>query len=146
MSDEGFLKNLINNQNAWMKVGLKQFDWAKKLQGTKCIVTRIKKSSKYSEVFGAIVTSTLQDDEDREEFPYVIIINMEDMLKLFQKSINSMDFMDNQDTLQLGDTISFSSNGQLFKFQITDIQTFSQQGGILNRYTIQGLVETNSTK
>lgn len=140
---EGFIKPIISNTNSWYKVGLKQFDWAKKTQGTKCIVTRLKEHNKYSSVFGAVATSTLKDDEERDEFPYVVIINMQDMLKLFQKSINQLDFYDNEDKLKLGDLIRFSSNGQEFKFQVTDIQTFGHAGHVLNRITLSGLVEVN---
>lgn len=146
MSSEGFIKPIITGTNHWYGVSMRQFAWAKKLQGTKVMVTRLKKNDQYTEVFGSIAMSTLNDDESREEFPYVVIINMEDMLKVFQKSINQLEIFDNVDRLELGDVLRFTAEGQQFQFQITDKQAFGHAGSTLYRFTLQGLVETNSHK
>jgi hypothetical protein len=142
----GFIKDVVTNTNNWYKVGLQQIEWQKKIQGTKCMVTRLSKSSKYKDVFGSIASSTVLGDVKKEEFPYVVLINLNDMLKLYQKSLNQLDFYDNESILKLGDVLSFSSAGQVFRFKIIDIQTFSETGFILNRYTISGFTEVNSEK
>lgn len=146
MSQENFIKPLLDGANSFYRVGLKQFSWQKKLQGTKCLVSRLVTESKYKHVFGSTVSSTMIDDEERDEFPYVVLINMNDMLKIYQKSINQLDFYDNEDVLKLGDVIRFSREGQEFRFKVVDVQTFSEAERVLNRYTISGMTEVNSTR
>lgn len=146
MSAEGFIKDLLTGTNSFYKIGLTQLSWYKKTLGTKCIVSRIIKQSKYKDVFGSTVSSTINENTDVEEFPYVVLINLNDMMKLFQKSITQLDFYDNESILQLGDVLRFSSSGQEFRYKITDIQTFNETGKVLNRYSISGLVEVSSNK
>lgn len=146
MSDLGFVNSILDNTNRIHQVGLKQFSWWKKVQGTKCQVVRIKENTSYKNVFGSIANSTLPDDDDAEKFPYVVLISMNDMKKLFQKSIDPLQFYDNEGILQLGDILVFSRLSQEYKWKITDIQTFSETGNVLNYYTISGLAEVNSTK
>lgn len=146
MSDLGFVNSILDNTNRIHQVGLKQFSWWKKVQGTKCQVVRIKENTSYKNVFGSIANSTLPDDDDAEKFPYVVLISMNDMKKLFQKSIDPLQFYDNEGILQLGDILVFSRLSQEYKWKVTDIQTFSETGNVLNYYTISGLAEVNSTK
>jgi hypothetical protein len=144
--DTGFVNIMLDNTNKIYQVSLKQFDWWKKVQGTECQVVRIKENSSYKTVFGSIANSTLPDDEDAEKFPYVILINMNDMKRLFQKAVDPLQFYDNQQELKLGDILIFSRYDQEFKWKITEIQTFSETANVLNQYTITGLVEVNSLK
>lgn len=146
MSDLGFVNSILDNTNRIHQIGLKQFSWWKKVQGTKCQVVRIKENTSYKNVFGSIANSTLPDDDDAEKFPYVVLISMNDMKKLFQKSIDPLQFYDNEGILQLGDILVFSRLSQEYKWKVTDIQTFSETGNVLNYYTISGLAEVNSTK
>lgn len=146
MSDLGFVNSILDNTNRIHQVGLKQFSWWKKVQGTKCQVVRIKENTSYKNVFGSIANSTLPDDDDAEKFSYVVLISMNDMKKLFQKSIDPLQFYDNEGILQLGDILVFSRLSQEYKWKVTDIQTFSETGNVLNYYTISGLAEVNSTK
>ena len=146
MSDLGFVNSILDNTNRIHQIGLKQFSWWKKVQGTKCQVVRIKENTSYKNVFGSIANSTLPDDDDAEKFTYVVLISMNDMKKLFQKSIDPLQFYDNEGILQLGDILVFSRLSQEYKWKVTDIQTFSETGNVLNYYTISGLAEVNSTK
>jgi len=144
MNIDGFMHPMIDMTLNFYKIGMKQMSWMKKIQGTKVIVTRLTQDSKYKRVHGSTVSSTLALDKDVQEFDYVIIINFNDMMKIFQKSINQFDFYDNENTLQLGDLVRFTDNGQLFRFKVIDIQSFSNKDTILNRYTLSGLAEVNS--
>ena len=114
------------------------------MQGTKCIVSRIVESSHYSNVFGSIANSTLPDDEESEKFNYVILISMNDMKRLFSKTADSLQFMDNEDKLKLGDILTFSRGKQEYKWKIVDIQTFSETNDVVRQYSISGLIETNA--
>lgn len=143
---EGFLKPIIDMTDAFYQVGLNQFDWHKKIQGTECLVSRVKRSSDYRDVFGSVYTSTLQDDEDNEEFKYTILINLNNLSRLFQQSITQLDFYDNKDVLQLGDVIKFVANGYQYRYKITDIQIFGTKTNFLNQYTISGMAEVASTR
>lgn len=146
MSDVGFVNIILDNTNHIHRIGLKQFSWWKKIQGTKCQVVRIKENTSYKNVFGSIANSTLPDDDDAEKFSYIILTSMNDMKKLFQKSIDPLQFYDNDSVLQLGDILVFSRLHQEYKWKVTEIQTFSETANVLNQYTITGLVEVNSTK
>ena len=144
MSDLGFVQSLLDNTNKFYSTGLSQFSWWKKVQGTKCIVSRIVESSHYSNVFGSIANSTLPDDEESEKFNYVILISMNDMKRLFSKTADSLQFMDNEDKLKLGDILTFSRGKQEYKWKIVDIQTFSETNDVVRQYSISGLIETNA--
>lgn len=146
MSKFGFVQSMFDNTNKFYKTGLQQFDWYRKILGTEVLVTRFKQVNKYMDVFGSVATAAMRKDEDTEQFKYVVLINLNDMLKLFQKSINQLEFYDNNSVLQLGDVLKFSRNKQEFQYKIIEINTFSEAGFILNQYTLSGLVETNSTK
>lgn len=144
MSKEGFINQLLDNTNQFYSTSLKQFSFYKKMLGYKVIVSRIKESSKYKEVFGSIYSSTIKGDEEVTEFEYIVLFNMNDMKKIFQKSVEQLDFFDNESMLELGDVLTYSRRGQEYKFKVINIETFSEAEGVLNRYTLTGLVETLS--
>lgn len=146
MSDLGFVESLLDNTNRIYSLALHQFEWYKKVQGTKCQVVRIASQAKYRNVFGSIVSSTLPDDNEAEKFPYVVLISLNDMKKIYQKSTDPLQFYDNKNELKLGDIIVFSRRSQEYKYKITDLMTFSEAEGVLYQYTMQGLQETNKIK
>lgn len=146
MSNLGFVDIILDNTNRLYSVAFSQFSWYKKVQGTEVLVTRIKENTKLKTVFGSIATSTLADDSETTNFRYVILISMNDMKKLYQKSIDPIVFYDNEDRLQIGDLLIFSRGVQEYKWKITDVQTFSEAGGVLQQYTITGLTEVNTLK
>lgn len=145
MSSLGFVEQLLDGSDWFYQVALKQFAWWKQVQGTKCIVNRINaKEEKYYDVFGSVYSSTVKDDDNVEVFNYVILISMNDMKKIFQKSIDQLQFYDNEDKLKLGDIIIFSRKKQEYKFKIIDIQSHGEAQQVLNQYTIAGMTEVNS--
>lgn len=146
MNSEGFVGLLISNPNISYRVILQQFEWWKLAQGTKVQVSRILESTKYHHVFGSIASSTLPDDRDAERFPYVILISMNDMKKIFQKSIDPLQFYDNKSVLKIGDILIFSRNGQEYKWKITEVQSFGEAEEVLNQYSISGLNEIISNQ
>lgn len=141
---EGFVNSILDATNQFYSVALKQFDWYKKILGTKVQVLRLKNIDKYKDVFGSVASSTFVDDDNLIKIPYVVLINMNDMLKLYQKSINQLQFYDNKDFLKIGDLILFTRNNQEYKWKITNIETFSEAEGVLYSYSIQGLQEVES--
>lgn len=144
MSNGGFVNIILDNTDRIYRLSFNQFEWWKKVQGTKCQVTRIKENDSYKNVFGSIANSTLPDDEDSEKFPYIILISLNDMKKIFQKSIDQIQFYDNEDVLKLGDIISFSRLNQEYKWKVIDVQSFNETASVLHQYTISGLTETNA--
>lgn len=144
MNNSGFVNIILDNTDRIYKLSFNQFRWWKKVQGTKCQVTRIKENDSYKNVFGSIANSTLPDDEDADKFPYIILISLNDMRKIFQKSTDSIQFYDNESILKLGDILTFSRLNQEYKWKIVDIQSFNETASVLNQYTISGLTETNS--
>jgi hypothetical protein len=141
MSQLGFIEQLLDNTNYLYGTMLKQFAWYKKVMGTKVTVTRIKERNKYKTVFGSVASSTIPDDSDAEKFQYTVLISLNDMLRLYQETSNSMTFYDNEDKLELGDILSFSRKDMQYKFKITEIQTFSEADNVLRQYTIAGLAD-----
>lgn len=146
MSSKGFVERLLDNTNRIYQVSLKQFDWWKKVQGTKVQVVRIKESSSYRAVYGSIANSTLPDDSQAEKFPYVVLISMNDIKRIFAKTQDPLQFMDNQDVLRLGDILTFARGSQEYKWKITEVMTFSESADVIHTYTITGLNEVNATK
>jgi hypothetical protein len=144
MSNLGFIEQLLDNTNHFYKQALNQFDWYKKILGTKVQVTRVSKDSDYMSVYGSIANSTLPDDLESESFNYVVLISMNDMKRLYQKSTDPMQFYDNKDILKLGDILSFSRGKQTYKWKITEVMTFSETADVLHQYTITGLTEVNT--
>jgi len=144
IEDKGFVNQLIDNANDFYAKAFQQFDFYKKLMGTRVIVTRMKDYSDYKEVFGNIYSSTLLDDSDKEEFEYVILINMNDMKPIFMKSIDQIEFYDNNNVLKSGDVVTFSRRDQEFKFKIIRAETFSEAEGVLYRYIMTGMTEIDS--
>jgi hypothetical protein len=143
MSDLGFVNKYLDNANLFYSIALKQFKVYKKLLGTKVVVTRILNDSKYKSVFGSTYHSTLRNDNEVKKFDATIIINMNDMKKIFQKTIDQLDFYDNERVMELGDIFIFSRKNQEYKFKVVNIESFSEASDVLWRYTATGLVEVN---
>jgi len=139
MSRLGFVESLLDNTNHVYSTMLKQFSWYKKILGTDVIVSRIKEMNKYKKVFGSKASSTIADDPELEKFQYVILISMNDMLRLYQETATQLQFYDNEDKLQLGDILTFSRKSMQYRWKITEIQTFSEANDVLRQYTIVGL-------
>ena len=142
MSTNGFIADLLDRSNKFYKTSLLQFKFNKKILGTKIRVERVIKSSKYRKVFGSVYTSENLDDDEIQVFDYVALLNLNDMKKLFQKNIDQLDFFDNEMILQKGDVISYRRNDQEYQFKISEVETFSEAEGVLYRYQIMGLMET----
>jgi hypothetical protein len=81
---DGFMSPMIDMVNDFYAVGIEQLSWVKEIQGTKCIVTRLKEDSKYKRIHGSTASSTLALDKDVTEFEYTVIINMNDVMKIFR--------------------------------------------------------------
>lgn len=144
MSQSGFIDVIQDNTLNFYKIAFYQFSWWKQFQGTKIQIIRITENSKYKSVFGSIANSTLPDDRDAEKIPYTILINMNDLKKIYQKSIDPLTFYDNENTIRIGDILAFNRRDQEYKWKVTDVQTFSEAEGVLYQYTIQGLNEVIS--
>lgn len=136
MDVNGFVGPITTGSEEFYRKSLKQFAWQKKLQGTKVVVQRIKKDSKYNDVLGINYSNNLQNSTEVETFNYVVVINAERMVKVYNENSETIDFMDDQNVLQLGDVLVFTRNSREFRFKITDMQTFTQVGGYLNQYTM----------
>lgn len=146
MSGSGFVKTLLDNTNFFYKTALTGLEWWRKINGIKCQVIRLKEDDDYKSVYGSIANSTLVDDENAERFDYVAIFGMNEMLRLYGKSIDPIQMFDNRNILKNGDILVFSRGDQEFKWKVTDILTFSEAEGVLYQYTINGLTEVNSTR
>jgi hypothetical protein len=60
------------------------------------------------------------------------------------KSIDQIEFYDNNNVLKSGDVVTFSRRDQEFKFKITRAETFSEAEGVLYRYIMMGMTEIDS--
>lgn len=132
----GFVQSVFDGSYDFYKKSLKQFDWYKKIYGTKCQVQRIVEDSKYNQVLGTIYSNNLKGSAEVETFNYCIIINMNRMVKVYNESSDTLDFYDNNSILKLGDVLVFTRRSREFRFKVTDVMTFSEVGGVLNQYTI----------
>jgi len=144
VDNKGFINQLLDNSNDFYAKAFQQFNFYKKLLGTRVIVTRVKNESDYRDVFGYIYSSTLLDDSDKEEFEYMILINLNDMKSLFQKNIDQIEFFDNEFVIKVGDVITYTRRDQEFKFKVSKVETFSEAEGVLYRYTMMGMTEIDS--
>jgi len=144
VDNKGFINQLLDNSNDFYAKAFQQFNFYKKLLGTRVIVTRVKNESDYRDVFGYIYSSTLLDDSDKEEFEYMIFININDMNSLFQKNIDQIEFFDNEFVIKVGDVITYTRRDQEFKFKVSKVEIFSEAEGVLYRYTMMGMTEIDS--
>lgn len=142
----GFNEALLDRSNKFYSVSLQQFKVQKKLQGIKVNVSRVKDTSKYKKVLGSLYNSSAPDDEEVENFEYTVLIQVNEMKKLFHKNDSTLDFMDNDYVIHKGDTLSYSRGDQKFEFKVTEVENFSDVTGVLYRYTIMGLKEYNNIK
>lgn len=144
-NDLGFVEQFLDNCNWFYQTSLNQFEVMKKLQGLKIKIERVKSSSEYKKVFGSIYTSTFIDDGDKlDPFYHTVLINRNQLMRLYHKSIDQIDFYDNQDILKMGDVLSYSRGDQEYKFKVIDVMTFGEQEHLLYRYTLTGIVEINT--
>jgi len=94
MSEYGYINKWFDKADKFYNISLKQFEFHKKILGTRVRVTRIKDTSKYKAVLGSVYTSNILNDADKVEFDYVVIINLNSMKQLFNRNIDSLEFYD----------------------------------------------------
>lgn len=138
-------EQLLDTTNSFYSATMALMDTQKKLQGITVEVERNTDRDKYKKVFGSVYTSNLVDDDSVEHFQYVVLIQVNDMKNAYMKNVGSIDFYDNADVIQKGDLLSYTRGGQRFQFKVVAVETFSDVGGVLYHYTLQGLWETNTT-
>jgi hypothetical protein len=138
-------EQLLDTTNSFYSATMSLMDTQKKLQGITVEVERNTDRDKYKKVFGSVYTSNLVDDDSVEHFQYVVLIQVNDMKNAYMKNVGSVDFYDNADVIQKGDLLSYTRGGQRFQFKVVAVETFSDVGGVLYHYTLQGLWETNTT-
>lgn len=138
-------EQLLDTANSFYSTTMSLMDTQKKLQGITVEVERSTDRDKYKKVFGSVYTSNLVDDDSVDHFSYVVLIQVNDMKNAYMKNVGSLDFYDNASVIQKGDLLSYTRGGQRFQFKVVGVETFSDVGGILNHYTLQGLWETNTT-
>lgn len=141
---EGFAAKYLDKANEFERVILKQIDFYKKLQGTKVIVTRYSDDNKYKSVYGSLFSSSLVGEQGQKSFEYVVLINMHDMKKLYQRTIDSIEFYDNKDIIQQGDVLTYARGGNQYQFKVTSVDTWSDDYLVLNKYTLSGLRESTT--
>jgi hypothetical protein len=112
--------------------------------GTDVRVVRVLDESVRKLVFGATFTSDMIGDYETKEFKYRILINMNDMRKIYQQSIDTLEIYDNQPVLELGDLLTYVRENKEYKFKIVDVQSFSEAAKVLYRYTLQGYQEVSN--
>jgi len=140
----GFTTAMIDRSHKFYKAALKQIKWMKKIQGVRVEVERIAKDSKYRTVLKGLYTSTNIGDDEIINFPYVALIQINDMKRLFLKQIDQLDFFDNEYILEKGDIISYCHGNTKFQFKISEVTNFSDVDGILYQYTLMGIKETKT--
>lgn len=138
----GFTEKVLDMTNKFYTTAMKMIGFQKKLQGITVDVERTSEESKYSKVFGGVYNSDNIADDEVNHFHYKILIQVNEMKRLYTKAIGQLDFYDNESVLRKGDTITYTRNNQKFKFKVSEVDNFSDTEGILYRYTLVGLIET----
>lgn len=144
MKSGGFVSDMHDASNHFHKIAFKQIKFNKKILGTKVLVTRTKQDSKYKKVYGALYNSGLKGNNNQESFEYVVLINMNDMHRLYQRTIDQLEFYDNEKVLDMGDTLTYYRSGRKYQFKITAVDTWSDDIDVLYKYTIAGMNEINT--
>lgn len=145
MDNVGFTEALLDTVDGFYSTAMGLMEMQKKLQGITVDVERNTNRDKYKAVFGSVYTSNLVDDDSVEHFSYVVLIQVNDMKNAYAENVGSLDFYDNADVIQKGDLLTYTRGGKRYQFKVTGMETFSDVGGVLNHYTLQGLWETNTT-
>ena len=144
MSDNGFVNQHADNVLHFYRNALLQFNFTKKYYGTQVVVNRPIKGSDGEEVFGSIYSSTIANDDEYEYFNYVIVINMNNMKNIYLKTIEQVEIFDNEAVLKKGDTLTFTRGNYEYKFIIKEHYTYSEAGGVINKYLLSGFRERNA--
>lgn len=144
MSRIGFVDEYLDNANRFYSIAMNQFDFYLKLMGTDVTIVRVKDDSKDKELFGATFTSDMLGDGDVDRLKYRILINLNDMRKIYQQTADQFEVFDNRDVMKLGDLIIYQRREREYKFKVIDVQAFSEAKNVLYRYTLQGYQEVNS--
>jgi hypothetical protein len=144
MSKVGFVDEYLDNANKFYSLAMNQFDFYLKLMGTDCTIIRITNESKQKEVFGSTYSSDLIGDGEIVRMKYRILINMNDMRKIYQQTIDQFEVYDNRPVMHLGDIIEFSRDKKTYKFKIVEEHAFSEAADVIYRYQLQGYQEITS--
>lgn len=139
-----FVDEYLVNANRFYSLAMNQYDFYLKIMGIDVTVIRIKDESIRKLVFGSTFTSDMIGDAETKRFKYRIVINLNDMRKLFQQLIDSFEVYDNQPILELGDLVTYVRGDKEYKFKIVDVQSFSEAAKVLYRYTFQGCQEISN--
>jgi hypothetical protein len=142
MSDLGYVNELLDNTNEFYSIAMQQLDFYKELMGTKVRVWRLSSKAPQKKVFGVTDSSTQPGDPNREEFDHVVLINLNDMRNIYQKTAGQIEFYDNVKKLELGDVLIFARKKQEYRFKVNLVESFSEAEGVLFRYQILGQQET----
>lgn len=141
MSQLGFIDKYLDNANKFYRLAMNQFDFYLKIMGTDVVIIRVKDDSAHKNVFGTVYSSNLNNDEDLIKLKYRILINMNDMRRIFSQSADNFEVYDNRDVMKMGDIIEFSRRDKTYQFKITEVQAFSEASDVLWRYTLVGQQE-----
>jgi len=143
MLDYGFVNKFFDNCNKFYSIAFKQMAFSKKIMGTKVIVSRVAKNSKNRKVYGKMynplpdeVVVENENEKEIEEFEYVILINLNDMKDVYLRMVDQIEILDNEDKIQQGDILTFVRGGMMFRLKVVKHYSFSEVGGVLNRYPI----------
>lgn len=141
MSQVGFIDKYLDNANKFYSLAMNQFDFYLKIMGTDVIIIRVKDDSKHKQVYGTVYSSDLLNDEDLVKLKYRILINMNDMRKIYSQSADQFEIYDNRDVLKMGDIIEFSRKDKTYRFKVTEVQAFSEAASVLWKYNLSGYQE-----
>lgn len=141
MSNLGFVDKYFENANKFYELAMNQYDFYLKIMGIDILIIRVKENAIRKEVYGAVYSSDLLNDEDLIKIKYRIIINLNDMRKIWSKVADSFEVYDNRNVLQMGDIVQMVRRDNMYRFKVTNVESFSESERIIYRYYLQGYQE-----
>ncbi len=138
------MSSLFEGSREMHAKALKQFSWYKKVLGIKCQIIRYVRKTEYDDVIGAVYSSHLFDNERVVKRDYVIVINTNHITKALNESQETLECYDNNNVIKIGDVIMYNRKGREFRYKVIDVETFTEVGGVLNKYTLQPFVTVHS--
>lgn len=142
MSKEDMTSKILDKANKLYSIGMKAIKLQMKLLGTDFVVLRPKDNSKWKNVFGGSYSADSTLENDYEQFTTRLIINLNDMRDVWNRSRDMVQSFTPDGSLKVGDELQFTRDKRTYRFKVVMKQSFSESADVLYIYTLSSIVET----
>jgi len=144
MNPETHISPLVDKAEKFYRIALASFKLPKLLIGTRVIVTRVKETSKYNNVFGKVYTSNLLLDSDTETFQVKLLLSQETLSRIHALQAEILEVYDRESLLKTGDLVTYQRRDLIFRFKVKEIEALANSRSSIYKYTLVGIKESTN--